>query len=310
MGQLVDGEWITGSVISSDTSGAFQRKPSSFRDTISADHDRFQPESGRYHLYVAYACPWAHRTLIYRELKDLQEHISTSVVHPDMLEMGWSFDTGFPGATGDKLLSSDYLHQVYQAAQPGVSSKATVPVLWDRETGSIVNNESADIIRIFNSAFDELTGNREDFCPADLLAEIDRWNEIIYHNVNNGVYRAGFAQSQSAYEEAATGLFEVLDQLEAHLGEREYLVGDRLTEADIRLLPTLLRFDLVYYTHFKCNLRRIADYPGLSAYRRRLYEMDAVRNTTNFEHIKRHYYYSHESINPQRIVPLGPAQYI
>ena len=310
MGQLVDGKWVTGSIISSDDSGAFDRKPTTFHDSIGEDHERYRPQSGRYHLYVSYACPWAHRALIMRELKDLADHIDVSVVHPDMLEMGWSFDDNFPGATGDVLLGREFLHQVYQAAEPDVSTKATVPVLWDKRSGAIVNNESSEIIRIFNSAFDGLTGNREDYYPEPLRQDIDAWNEKIYHHVNNGVYRSGFAQSQSAYEEAVTGLFEVLDELEAQLEGREFLVGDRLTEADIRLLPTLLRFDLVYYTHFKCNIRRVADYPNLSRYRRHLYEMDAVKHTTHFEHIKRHYFYSHESLNPQRIVPLGPAEFI
>ena len=310
MGQLVDGQWVKGSVISSDESGAFDRKPTTFHDSIGADHDRFRPESGRYHLYVAYACPWAQRALIFRELKQLTDHISIEVVHPDRLDMGWSFDTGFAGATGDSLHGNDYLHQVYQLADPKVSTKATVPVLWDKQTNTIVNNESAEIIRIFNSAFDELTGNSEDYYPEALRDQIGTWNEKIYQHVNNGVYRAGFAQTQSAYDEAVTGLFEVLDELDAHLADRDYLVGGTLTEADIRLLPTLLRFDLVYYTHFKCNVRRIADYPNLSAYRRRLYELDAVTRTTNFDHIKRHYYYSHESINPQRIVPAGPVEFI
>jgi putative glutathione S-transferase len=310
MGQLVDGEWVKGSVITSDESGAFDRQPSTFRDTVAAEHGSYLPESGRYHLYVAYACPWAHRALIFRELKGLRDHISVSVVHPDMLEMGWSFDTDFPGANGDELLGKDYLHQVYQVAQPDVSGKATVPVLWDKQTGTIVNNESAELIRIFNSAFNGLTGNTDDYYPESLRADIDAWNERIYHHVNNGVYRAGFAQTQAAYDEAVSGLFGVLDELERHLGSRDFLVGGQLTEADIRLIPTLLRFDLVYFTHFKCNVRRIGDYPNLSAYRRRLYDMDAVKATTHFDHIKRHYYYSHESINPQRIVPAGPAVYV
>ena len=310
MGQLVDGAWVKGSIITSNESGAFDRQPSTFRDTIAADHETYRPEAGRYHLYVAYACPWAHRALIFRELKDLRDHITVSVVHPDMLEMGWSFGTDFTGATGDDLLGKDYLHQVYQVAQPDVTGKATVPVLWDKATNTIVNNESAEVIRIFNSAFDELTGNTEDYYPAALRADIDAWNERIYHHVNNGVYRSGFAQSQAAYDEAVSGLFGVLDEIERHLGSRDFLVGDALTEADIRLIPTLLRFDLVYYTHFKCNVRRIGDYPNLSDYRRRLYELDAVKNTTHFDHIKRHYYYSHESINPQRIVPAGPADFI
>ena len=310
MGKLVNGEWVTGSVISSDKKSSFDRQPRTFREAISQNHPIFKPESGRYHLYVSYACPWAHRTLIYRSLKELEEHISVNVVHPDMLEMGWSFATDFAGATGDELLGTDYIHQVYQKAQSDITTSATVPILWDKQSGQIVNNESSEIIRIFNSEFNDLTGNKDDYYPSALQTEIDAWNEKIYHNVNNGVYRSGFAKSQQAYDEAVQGLFAVLDELEDHLEGKEYLVGDSLTEADIRLIPTLLRFDIVYFTHFKTNLRRISDYKNLARYTRHLYQLEAVKKTTNFEHIKRHYYYSHESINPQRIVPVGPAEII
>lgn len=310
MGTLVNGEWIKGSVISSDKKGSFDRKPSTFRDGISADHAVFKPESGRYHLYVGYACPWAHRALIYRVLKQLEEHISVSVVHPDMLEMGWSFATDFPGATGDDLFGAEYLHQIYQRAQDDITTSATVPILWDKKTGRIVNNESSEIIRFLNTAFNQLTGNTDDYYPQALRSEIDAWNDKIYHNVNNGVYRSGFAKTQAAYEEAVVGLFAVLDELDAHLQGKDYLVGNQLSEADVRLIPTLLRFDSVYYVHFKTNVRRISDYKNLSRYTRNLYQLDAVKNTTYFDHIKRHYYYSHESINPQRIVPLGPAEFI
>ena len=310
MGKLIDGQWVLGSIISSDDKGAYDRKPRTFRDVISADHEFYTPESGRYHLFVGYACPWAHRTLIYRELKALEPHISISVVHPDMLEMGWTFATDFPGTTGDDLLGKEYLHQIYQAAQADISTSATVPILWDKKTQSIVNNESSEIIRILNTAFNELTGNSDDYYPEPLRHDIDSWNEKIYHHVNNGVYRSGFARNQQAYEEAVTGLFNVLDEIETQLTGRDFLVGDRLTEADIRLIPTLLRFDLVYHGHFKANIRRIKDYVNLSRYTKQLYALEAVKKTTHFDHIKRHYYYSHESINPLRIVPVGPAEFV
>lgn len=303
MGKLIDGEWVKGSIITSDKIGAFDRKPRTFRDTISHSHPVFKPESGRYHLYVGYACPWAHRTLIFRALKGLEEHISISVVHPDMLEMGWSFDSSFEGSTGDTLNNLKYLHQVYQKAQGDISTSATVPFLWDKKTNQIVNNESSEIIRILNAAFNDLTGNSDDYYPEDLREEIDELNEKVYHHVNNGVYRTGFAKTQEAYDEAVSGLFETLDELDKRLEGKDYLVGDRLTEADIRLIPTLLRFDLVYFIHFKCSVKRISDYKNLSCYLKNMYELSAVKNTTNFEHIKRHYYYSHESINPHRIVP-------
>ena len=308
MGKLIDGQWMTGSIIRSDSKGGYDRIPRSFLDYIDVDHPLYQPESGRYHLYVSYACPWAHRTLIYRTLKDLESHISVDVVHPDMLERGWSFDTGFAGATGDTEHHRDFLYQVYQAASPDISTSATVPVLWDRRTGTIVNNESSQIIRIFNSAFNDLTGNDEDYYPEAHRAEIDRWNERIYGTVNNGVYRAGFATTQGAYDEAVTQLFDTLDALEDHLQHRDTLVGSVLTEADLRLIPTLLRFDAVYFGHFKCNVRRIRDYPNLSRYTRQLFAIPAIQRTTHIDHIKRHYYYSHDSINPTRIVPAGPAE--
>lgn len=306
MGKLVDGQWVKGSLINSDDEGAYDRVPRSFHDTISGDHDHFIPQSGRYHLYVSYACPWAQRALIVRKLKDLEDHITVDVVHPHLLEHGWSFASDFPGATGDSLYKADYLYQIYQLADPDISTTATVPILWDKQSKTVVNNESSEIIRIFNSAFNALTGNEDDFYPEPLRQEIDQWNEKIYHNVNNGVYRAGFAIKQKAYERAVTALFAVLDELDQHLEGRDYLVGDQLTEADIRLMTTLLRFDVVYNTHFKCNIRRLVDYPNLSRYARALYQLDAVQSTTNFEHIKQHYYYSHPEINPHRIVPVGP----
>lgn len=310
MGQLVEGQWQKGSIIISDKAGAFDRPASTFRDTISADHKVYQPESGRYHLYVSYACPWATRALMFRTLKDLEEHISVSVVHPDMLEMGWTFSTDFDGATGDDLYESQYLYQLYQKSQSDVTCKVTVPVLWDKKTHTIVNNESSEIIRIFNSAFNDLTGNHDDYYPVALRPTIDSWNEKIYHNVNNGVYRSGFAKSQEAYEDAVTGLFEELAELNERLVGRYYLVGDRLTEADLRLVPTLLRFDLVYYSHFKTNLRQISEFTQLHRYMRNLYNIEAVRKNHRFDHIKRHYYYSHEDLNPHRIIPLGPDDFL
>lgn len=308
MGKLVDGKWLEGSIISSDRSGAFDRKPRSFRDVISQDHDIYTPDSGRYHLYVGYACPWAHRVLIYRELKNLQAHISVSVVHPDMLESGWGFaksvENQFSGTTQDHLFDSTHLYQVYQKAQADISTSVTVPILWDKKTNTIVNNESSEIIRMLNVAFNELTQNTEDYYPKAYQHEIDLWNDEIYETVNNGVYRCGFATSQVAYNNAVKPLFNTLDKLDVHLEGKQFLVGEQLSEADIRLITTLVRFDLIYYVHFKCSLKRIADYPNLSRYTKQLYQLDAVRNTTNFEHIKRHYYFSHETINPHRIVPL------
>ncbi len=308
MGKLVDGEWVKTSIITSDDKGQYDRLPRTFLDTISKDHERFQPESGRYHLYVSYACPWANRTLIFRELKNLTDHISVDVVDPDMLEYGWSFDASKDGATGDSLYGKKYLHEIYQKADSKVSTSVTVPVLWDKKLETIVNNESSEIIRIFNQSFNDLTGNTDDYYPKNLQSEIDQWNDEIYPAVNNGVYKSGFAKNQEAYEKAVTELFRVLDKLDQHLEGKDYLVGNQLTEADIRLIPSLLRFDVVYFTHFKCNIKRIADYKNLSRYTRNLYENEAIRKTTNFDHIKRHYYYSHEELNPQRIVPLGPEK--
>lgn len=306
MGRLVDGKWVETSIITSDKKGAYNRPPRSFREEVSPNHAIFKPESGRYHLYVSYACPWAHRTLIYRHLKGLQEHITVDVVHPDMLAQGWSLSADYPGATGDRLFQFNHLFQVYQKAQQDISTTVTVPIFWDKKEQTIVNNESSEIIRFLNTGFNELTGNQEDFYPKNLQSEINEWNDKIYHHINNGVYRSGFARTQAAYEEAVTGLFGMLDQIEQHLENQDYLVGNTLTEADLRLIPTLLRFDIVYFGHFKTNLKRIADYKNLSRYTHRLYAMDAIRETTHFDHIKRHYYYSHESLNPFRIVPLGP----
>ncbi|MEM7046619.1 MAG: glutathione S-transferase C-terminal domain-containing protein [Pseudomonadota bacterium] len=310
MGQLIDGQWVVGSIVRSDKKGNFDRPPSVFSDVIAADHPRYQPASGRYHLYVSYACPWATRALIMRELMNLAPHLPVHVVHPDILEKGWSFDTGFTGATGDGLYGLSYLYELYQKAQSDVTSRVTVPVLWDSQTQTIVNNESQQIIRILNTAFADMTGVRTDYYPAAHRKAIDDWNAQIYPCVNNGVYRCGFAKTQEAYEAAAADLFACLDKLDDHCARHDYLVADQLTEADIRLIVTLLRFDLVYYVHFKTNLRKISEYPHLFRYVKALYEIKAIRNSHNFAHIKRHYYYSHEHLNPYRIVPVGPASFL
>ena len=307
MGKLIDGEWIVKSIITTDDSGAYDRLPRTFLDTIEDDHPIFQPELGRYHLYVSYACPWATRTLIYRQLKDLTDHISVSVVHPDMLEDGWIFDSSFPGATEDHLFRKKFLREIYQKADPSITTSVTVPILWDKKTETIVNNESSQIIRILNTAFNDLTGNHIDFYPQEKRTEIDRLNDMIYNNVNNGVYKSGFALTQSAYDDAVTKLFETLDYLDEQLTHSKFLVGDEITEADLRLIPTLLRFDAVYVTHFKCNIRRIVDYKNLHRYMQDMLEVPAIKDTCNIDHIKRHYYYSHEQINPYRIIPKGPS---
>jgi putative glutathione S-transferase len=308
MGLLVEGKWHD-QWYENSKDGKFIRSESAFRSSIKADlQSEFPAESGRYHLYVSLACPWAHRTLIFRQLKGLEEHISMSVVHPDMLENGWSFAKDFAGSTGDDLYGQEFLYQLYQQANPDYSGRVTVPVLWDKKRETIVSNESAEIIRMFNSEFNQLTGNTADFYPADSRTEIDSLNNAIYDRINNGVYRAGFATSQLAYEQAVAPLFEQLDLLESRLAEQgPFLLGDVQTEADWRLFTTLVRFDPVYVGHFKCNLKRIADYPALSEYLERLLAVDGIVETCNTEHIKRHYYYSHSSINPTRIVPLGPA---
>ncbi|WP_375175752.1 glutathione S-transferase family protein [Pseudooceanicola sp.] len=314
MGQLIDGEWQTETLASLSKSGEFKRKASSWRNWITADGNPgpsgeggFPAESGRYHLYVSYACPWAHRTLIFRALKGLEDHITVSVVHPDMLDQGWSFDTDFPGATGDTLLEKGHLHEVYTAADPAATTRVTVPVLWDKQRQTIVSNESAEIIRMFNTAFDGITGNTLDFYPEDLRPRIDEINDRVYDTVNNGVYKSGFASSQSAYDEAVTALFDSLDWLEELLAQNRYLTGPTITEADWRLFTTLVRFDTVYHTHFKCNRARIVDYPNMWGYLRDLYQQPGVAGTVHLDHIARHYYYSHEHINPNRIIPIGPV---
>ncbi len=304
MGLLVDGKWHDQWYDTKASNGKFVRQDSKFTNWISEDSE-FKPESGRYHLYVSYACPWAHRTLIMRKLKGLEEHISVSVVNPDMLSQGWVFD-GYVGATEDHLYQSTYLHQIYTKAVPDITTRVTVPVLWDKQTQQIVNNESSQIIRIFNSSFNQLTGNQLDFYPEPLHTEIDEVNDFVYDNVNNGVYKAGFATSQEAYSEAVQKLFSALDKLEEKLAEQRYLTGNQITEADWRLFTTLVRFDAVYVGHFKCNLKRIADYPNLDNYVRDLYQQPGIAETVNMDHIKRHYYYSHDMINPTRVVPDGP----
>ncbi len=306
MGKLENGKWKTGALAPQDKSGAFVREDSTFRETISCDHELFTPEHGRYHLYVSYACPWACRTLIAREIKELQEIVSVSVVHPHMLSNGWTFETDFKGATGDNLYQHNFLYEIYQQADSEATTKVTVPVLWDRKLERIVNNESSEVLRIFNSSFNELTGNQIDLYPKDLQRQIDEVNERVYHTVNNGVYRAGFATKQHSYKEAVLALFETLDWLEERLDGNQYLVGEQLTEADIRLFVTLIRFDHVYYSHFKCNLRRLLDYPNLSRYTRTLYNREDFKRTVFFDHIKEHYYFSQRNVNPTGIVPLGP----
>lgn len=313
MGQLIDGRWQD-QWYDTSKDGRFQRENAQRRNWVSADgqpgpsgEGGFRAEAGRYHLYVSLACPWAHRTLIYRQLKGLAGLIDVSVVSWLMRENGWTFDRSL-GSTGDALDGLEFLHQRYTRDDPHYTGRVTVPVLWDKQRKRIVSNESAEIIRMFNSAFDGLTGNDLDLYPTALQGEIDALNERIYPAVNNGVYRAGFATSQEAYEEAFVTLFEELDCLEKRLGERRYLTGEHLTEADIRLFTTLIRFDAVYHGHFKCNLRRLADYPNLSGWLRELYQLPGVAGTVNFQHIKNHYYGSHHTINPTGIVPLGPQQ--
>ena len=313
MGSLIDGSWSTAWYDTEKTGGKFVREDAGFRHWITADGAAgptgkagFKAESGRYHLYVSHACPWAHRTMIFRHLKALDAHISVSVVHPLMLDNGWSFGTD-EFATGDTLYQSDFLYQIYQKSKPDVTSRVTVPVLWDKQTEQIVSNESSEIIRMFNSAFDAITGNRLDFWPAARRNAIEMINDDIYQHINNGVYRAGFATKAPAYDEAATDLFDALDRIEARLGENRYLLGDDITEADWRLFTTLVRFDPVYVGHFKCNLRRIADYPALSGYLRELYQMPGIAETVVIPHIKTHYYESHRNLNPTGIVPKGPV---
>lgn len=313
MGELIDGVWHDQWYDTESSGGRFRRSTTGWRNWITPDgapgpsgEGGFAAESGRYHLYVSLACPWAHRTLIFRALKGLTPHIDVSVVHPDMLSDGWTFATDFPAATGDRLFGLPFLRDIYLRADPRASGRVTVPVLWDKARGTIVSNESAEIIRMFNSAFDGLTGNRDDYCPAGLLGQIDATNARIYDRVNNGVYKAGFATSQEAYDEAVYPLFEALEDLDAQLASDRYLTGPRITEADWRLFTTMVRFDPVYHTHFKCNRKWLREYPNLWAWTRELYQWPGVAPTVDFDHIVRHYHYSHATINPYRIIPINP----
>lgn len=313
MGLLIDGIWHDKWYDTKESGGRFVRQDSKFRDWVTKDGKPvkgskrgFKAEPGRYHLYVSYACPWAHRTLIFRKLKKLDDIISVSVVHHFMGENGWTFREE-DGATGDTLYGFNFMHQVYTKANPDISGRVTVPVLWDKKEETIVSNESSEIIRMLNSAFDEWGDASLDLYPAPLRGEIDAINDRVYPAINNGVYRSGFATTQEAYEEAYDELFDALEEMEERLSRSRYLVGDRITEADWRLFTTLIRFDAVYYSHFKCNMRRIADYPNLSNYVRDLYQVPGVAETVNMLHIKHHYFGSHETINPTRIVPKGPA---
>ena len=307
MGLLVDGVWHDQWYDTESTGGRFERPETVFRRTLDPAGD-FPPQANRYHLYVSLACPWAHRILIVRALKNLEPLIDVSVVHPYMGDGGWHFAGDYPGATADALYGSQFLHQLYQKADPQYTGRVTVPVLWDRERETIVNNESADLLRILNEAFNDLPGvNRElDLHPAEHADTIDALNARIYDTVNNGVYKSGFATSQEAYETEVHALFESLDWLEDRLSTHRYLVGDVITEADWRLFTTLIRFDAVYVGHFKCNLRRIADYPNLSGYLRELYQQPKIAETVSIDHIKRHYYTSHPMINPTGVIPAGP----
>lgn len=313
MSLMINGELREGWFDSEQEDGEFVRRESQFRSWVTPDgspgpggEGGFRAEPGRYHLYVSYACPWAHRTLILRRLKRLDEVISVDVVHPHMGEPGWYFDASFPGATADTVNGCDYMHELYRLAQPDYTGIVTVPVLWDRERRTIVNNESAEIIRMLNSAFDAWGDAQVDMYPPALREEIDAINAFVYEHINNGVYRTGFATSQAAYDRAFDALFSALDEIEARLSRQRYLVGGRLTEADWRLFTTLVRFDAVYVGHFKCNRNRIADFPSLSNYLRELYQYPGIAQTVNLEHIKAHYYWSHPWLNPSRIVPGGP----
>ncbi|WP_405227098.1 glutathione S-transferase family protein [Lentisalinibacter sediminis] len=312
MGLLVDGQWKDQWYDTESTGGKFKRQEQAYRHWITADGEPgpsgeggFAAEPDRYHLYVSLACPWAHRALIVRALKGLEDMVPVSVVHWYMAEHGWTFESG-PGVIPDPIHNAERLYQLYQKADPTFTGRVTVPVVWDRKRDTIVNNESSEIIRMLNSAFDHLGAAPGDYYPESLREEIDAVNERVYHTLNNGVYKSGFATTQEAYEEAVYPLFETMDWLEERLAGSRWLVGNTLTEADIRLFTTLVRFDPVYHGHFKCNVRRLTEYPNLWGFTRDLYQYREIRETVNFEHIKKHYYASHETINPTRIVPVGP----
>lgn len=313
MGLLIDGVWHDQWYDTNKSGGKFEREVAQLRNWITVDGEPgpsgrggFPAEAGRYHLYVSLACPWAHRTLIFRSLKGLEDLITVSVVSPDMRGEGWTFDTK-NHSTGDDLFNSQYLHQIYTRNKSDYSGRVTVPVLWDKKSQCIVSNESSEIIRMLNDAFNHLTGNTLDFYPEHQREEIDELNRLVYDNINNGVYRAGFATTQNAYEDAYVSLFNALNTIENRLGRQRYLVGNQITEADWRLFTTLIRFDSVYFGHFKCNRQMIEDFPNLSNYVRELYQQSGVSSTVDFYHIKRHYYYSHTTINPTQVVPVGPV---
>jgi len=308
MGLLVDGVWHDQWYDTKKSGGKFIRTEAQFRNFIELNGD-FTPDSGRYHLYVSLACPWAHRTLIYRSLKGLEEHISVSVVNPYMLENGWTFEESFPGTTADHLFSREFLYQIYLQANSKYSGRVTVPVLWDKKNQTIVSNESSEIIRMFNKSFNELTGNALNFYPEQFQKKIDEINNFTYHNINNGVYKVGFATKQEVYEEELDNLFQSLDQIEEMLNQNTYLIADELLECDLRLFPTLLRFDPVYVGHFKCNKKRIIDYPNISRYLQKIKTHPGIQPTINIDHIKTHYYGSHPTINPNGIIPVGPDNY-
>ena len=308
MGLLVNGVWQDKWYDTKKSDGKFIRTEAQFRNFIDLDTE-FTPDSGRYHLYVSLACPWAHRTLIYRSLKDLDNHISFSVVNPYMLENGWTFEESFPGATSDHLFSQKYLYQIYLKANPNYSGRVTVPILWDKTNQTIVSNESSEIIRMFNYSFNKLTGNNLDYYPEKLQKKIDEINDFTYHNINNGVYKVGFATKQSVYEEELDKLFTALDQIEEMLEHNSYLLGSEMLECDLRLFPTLLRFDPVYVGHFKCNKKRIIDYPNINRYLQTIKSNSKIKPTINIDHIKTHYYGSHPTINPNGIIPTGPDIY-
>ncbi len=312
MGLLIDGKWHDHWYDTKASKGHFERSKSQFRHWVTADGSAgptgeagFKAQAGRYHLYVSYACPWANRTLIFRKLKGLEDMISVSVVHWHMAEHGWSFEPG-DGVIADPIINARYYYEIYLAADPHYNGRVTVPVLWDKQQNTIVSNESAEIIRMFNSAFDQLGARPGDYYPQAQRQAIDTLNDLIYNTVNNGVYRSGFATTQDAYEEALLPLFATLDKLEERLSKQRYLLGAQLTEADWRLFTTLIRFDAVYYGHFKCNIRRLVDYKNLWAYTRELYQYPGVAETINMAHIKQHYYGSHTSVNPSGVVPVGP----
>ncbi len=312
MGLLQNGKWVDQWYDTKNSGGHFKRQDAGFRNWITADGSAgptgiggFKAEANRYHLYISHACPWAHRTLIFRAIKGLQKMLPISVVNWYMAENGWTFQQG-DGVIADPLFAAQFMHEIYTKADQNYSGRVTVPVLWDKHTSTIVSNESSEIIRMFNSAFDNVGAKQEDYYPADKAHEIDQLNARIYDTLNNGVYKSGFATTQSAYEHAVTPLFETLDWLEGILSKKRFLTGNKITEADWRLFTTLIRFDPVYVGHFKCNLKRIIDYPNLSNYTRDLYQQQGIAQTVHMDHIKNHYYGSHETVNPSRVVPLGP----